>query len=106
MDPDFMRKARGWSAEEWQDAVDRLTARGLLDASAASLTLTDEGRVLREWVEERTDESALAPWQVLGEERTDRLAELLTPIALALIEGNEGMRISPIALTTESVLAS
>lgn len=101
LDPAYMRQARGWSGEEWDDAAQRLRERGLLDAGA----LTDEGRELRRWVEERTDAAAMAPWRALGEERTSRLAELLEPLAVRLTEGNEAMRLNPMALTAASIRA-
>lgn len=102
LDPAYMQQARGWSGEEWDGAARRLRERGLLDEAGA---LTDEGRELRRWVEERTDESAMAPWRALGEERTNRLADLLEPLALGLIEQNEAMRVNPMALTAASIRA-
>ena len=49
-------------------------------------------------VEERTDGAAEAPWQALGEGRTDRLADLLWPIAVRLTEQNDGYRNNPMAI--------
>jgi hypothetical protein len=102
LDPEYMRQARAWSLEEWEAAAARLTERGLLDDSGV---LTGEGRVLREWVEERTDAAATAPWRALGSERTEQLADLLTPLALTLTEHNESMRINPMALAAPTVRA-
>lgn len=90
-----MRTWRGWSEDEWAAAVGRLTGRGLLDGGGR---LTDTGRLLRVSVEERTDAAAEAPWQALGEGRTDRLAELLWPIAVRLTEQNDGYRNNPMAI--------
>jgi hypothetical protein len=78
-----MRKWRGWSEPEWAGAVRRLTERGLLDGEDR---LTAPGRELRSWVEERTDAAASAPWDALGEARTERLATLLAPLAERLID--------------------
>ncbi|MFI8291762.1 hypothetical protein ACIGBL_21745 [Streptomyces sp. NPDC085614] len=66
--------SRGWTEAEWAAARARLTARGLL---AADGTATDAGRALRAEVERRTDELAVAPWEALGAEATDRLSGLL-----------------------------
>ena len=52
-------ESRGWSAEEWESARDRLTTRGLVDADGAA---TNAGRELRRTVEEHTDQLAAAPW--------------------------------------------
>ena len=72
---------RKWSDEEWAAAEERLRARGWLDADGQ---LTDAGRAGRAEVEARTDALAGAPWEALGRERTERLLELLTPMARAI----------------------
>jgi hypothetical protein len=45
----------------------------------------------------------MAPWNAIGAGRTDRLADLLRPLALALSENNEAMRKNPMALTAASI---
>jgi hypothetical protein len=72
---------RKWSDEDWSAAEERLRARGWLDAGGA---LTDTGRAVRAEVEARTDTLAEEPWTALGPERTERLLELLTPMARAI----------------------
>jgi hypothetical protein len=72
---------RKWSDDEWVAAEERLTARGWLDAAGG---LTDAGRAGRAEVENRTDDLAGEPWRALGPERTERLLELLTPMARAI----------------------
>jgi hypothetical protein len=72
---------RKWSDEEWAAAEERLRARGWLDAGG---NLTDAGRAGRAEVEARTDALAEEPWRALGPERTERLLELLTPMARAI----------------------
>ncbi len=78
---DTLQSNRKWSDEEWVAAEDRLRARGWLDAAGS---LTDAGRAGRAEVEARTDELAEQPWRALGPERTERLLELLTPMARAI----------------------
>ncbi|MCX4981352.1 hypothetical protein [Streptomyces sp. NBC_00572] len=80
--PEPVFESRGWSAEEWAAARDRLIARGLLDADGAA---TEAGRSLRAEVERRTDELAAVPWAALGPDGTARLAELLGGPWLAAI---------------------
>lgn len=75
-------ESRGWSAEEWESARDRLTARGLVDADG---TATDAGRELRRTVEQRTDQLAAAPWQSLTAAEIDRLVELLGEFWVAVL---------------------
>jgi len=78
-----MRLWRGWSEPEWSGAARRLLERGLLDGEDR---IGDAGREVRSWVEERTDAAASAPWDALGDERTQRLAALLAPLAERLAE--------------------
>ena len=75
-------ESRGWSAEEWSAAGERLVARGLLGEDG---TATDAGRTLRREVERRTDELAAAPWRALGPEATGRLADLLGEFWVAVL---------------------
>ncbi|MPQ98452.1 hypothetical protein GB931_11095 [Modestobacter sp. I12A-02628] len=72
---------RGWTDEEWAEAVERLTARGLLDADG----LTDAGRQLRADVEAETDALSAAPWEHLGRERTERVVEVARALAGRLV---------------------
>ena len=76
-----LQSNRKWSDEEWAAAEERLKSRGWLDAAG---NLTDAGRAGRAEVEARTDELAEEPWRALGDERTERLLELLTPMARAI----------------------
>lgn len=101
LDPQYMRQARAWSPDEWQAAAGRLQERGLLEDG-----ITPEGIELRRWVEDRTDAAAEEPWRTLGTERSEQLAKLLGPLALSLSEGNEAMRLNPMALNAEKVRAA
>ena len=100
LDPEYMRQARAWPLDEWLAADARLRERGLIDDG-----LTAEGHDLRRWVEDRTDAAAEEPWRAFGGERSERLAELLGPLALSLSEENEAMRLNPMALSAEKVRA-
>ncbi|MFI9643340.1 hypothetical protein ACIG87_25365 [Micromonospora sp. NPDC051925] len=71
---------RGWTEEQWADARTRLVARGWLTTDGVP---TDAGRGGLRAVEDATDRAATRPWQALGPDRTDRLRELLDPIARA-----------------------
>ncbi|MEU5878369.1 hypothetical protein [Spirillospora sp. NPDC047279] len=75
--------SRGWSGDEWGAARDRLASRGLVGADGAA---TAGGRELRDTVERITDDLAIGPWQALGREAADRLAELTLPILVANLE--------------------
>jgi hypothetical protein len=97
----YMQKARGWSDEEWAAAQARLADRGLVADGA----ITPAGTALRAQIEQTTDELADAPWQALGAEKTQRLADLLRPMAKSLADQNEAMQSNPMAIDARSALA-
>ncbi len=99
---DYLREARSVPADEWAAAERRLTERGVLHEPGA---LTGEGVELRESIEALTDEAAAAPWQELGEQGCDRLVELLAPLSLRIVRGNDRMTANPMALRPEAHLA-
>ncbi len=76
-----LQENRKWSDDDWAAAEERLQSRGWLDGDG---NLTDAGRAGRAEIEARTDALAEAPWQALGPARTERLRELLTPMARAI----------------------
>ncbi|MDJ0393185.1 hypothetical protein QMK17_07555 [Rhodococcus sp. G-MC3] len=82
---EFARKRRGWSTEQWSDAVSTLVDREILDENGG---LTEHGKDLRTLVEDITDDLALAPWASLGEDGAARLVELATPWRTSLLEQN------------------
>jgi hypothetical protein len=80
--PEVARATRGWNQDEWDSAVSGLAARGLVDGEGA---LTPAGQALRAQVEDETDRLAAAPWQHLGEQRTEdavRIGKAMTRIIL------------------------
>ena len=79
---EFARKRRGWSSEQWNDAVASLADRELLTADGA---LTQDGKDLRALVEDITNDLALAPWAALGEDGAARLVALATPWREAIV---------------------
>ena len=75
--PEEVFGSRGWSAQEWSAARDRLAARGWIDAAGKA---TERGQQGRDEIEWRTDRLADAPWLALGPGRAQRLAELAGPL--------------------------
>ncbi|GAA2121748.1 hypothetical protein GCM10009759_71720 [Kitasatospora saccharophila] len=69
----LLKRTRGWSAQQWDAARDRLRARGLLDGAGE---LTPAGAALRDEAEALTDRLDAAPYAHLGPTATDRLTEL------------------------------
>jgi hypothetical protein len=76
--PAEYRPPRGWDEEHWAATQAGLVDRGWLDDAGQ---VTAEGRRVYAGVEDVTDRIAAAPWRELGVARTQRLAELIQPIA-------------------------
>ena len=75
---------RGWSDEEWSAARTRLVERGILTPGGGA---TEKGARLRQWVEDVTDDLALAPWRVLGGAAAERAEALLREPARRVVGG-------------------
>jgi hypothetical protein len=78
-----LQGVRGWTDEDWEQAADRLRDRGWVDAGGAA---TPAGRAVHQSIEDATDRAAARPWARLGEARTQELAGLLAPVAMACAE--------------------
>ena len=72
-DPEFGRKLRGWSREQWDAAVDALRSRDLLDGDGQ---LTAAGNELRTKIEDLTDDLAVAPWRTVSDADVQELVSL------------------------------
>lgn len=81
---DVLQNTRNWSDDAWTAAVDRLIDRGLLDPEG---TLSEVGVERRQWVEDRTDQLALAPYESIGVDGCDRLRQLARPFSQAIVAG-------------------
>ena len=87
---EVLKSSRARTDEDWAGAEAGLRDRGWL---ASDGTLTDAGRAHRQWVEDRTDQLAVAPWQHLGAEGCNRLRELVRPFSKAIVaSGSFGFR--------------
>jgi len=79
-----LQTSRSWGDDAWSASVDRLAARGLVDADGA---FTEAGAAFRQGIEDRTDELAVGPWRVLGQDGCDELRSLVRPLSKAIVEG-------------------
>lgn len=93
--PEVYERTRGWSADDWQAAVDRLAGRGLVTAGGG---ITAAGRELRSEIERRTDELAVAPYAAMGEAGVESLQQLLTPAARQVMASGEILFPNPMGL--------
>jgi hypothetical protein len=91
-----LRVHRSWPEEEWSAEVGAMTAAGLLDDGGV---LTPSGMALHAAVEADTDAVAEQPWQVLGVVGTERLADLLTPLARTVFDSGTFPVPNPVGIT-------
>jgi hypothetical protein len=80
---DIVQGSRGWADEEWEASLDGLRSRGLVVADGE--TLTDEGRALRERVEDDTDRLASSPLTTLGDD-AEAVAATLRTVARDVVD--------------------
>jgi hypothetical protein len=69
----FAATSRGWTPEQWQQAVDDLLSRGFVTVDGG---LADRGAALREQLEEATDVASAGPLGVLTGAEVERLTAL------------------------------
>lgn len=77
----WIQDEAAWTEADEARAVDRLAARGWLDADG---TATAEGRAGRQRIEDLTDRLDLPVWSGLGLDRSRRLFELLSRFGAVL----------------------
>jgi hypothetical protein len=100
-DAESLRLGRSWPRQDWQSAVEQLRASGHLDAAGR---LTEAGQALHLSIEAATDRAAEQPWDALGERATQRLAELLTPLAAVMFSSGTVPLPNPVGLPTPDVI--
>lgn len=80
-----LRNTRQWSEEQWAAAADGLREREILEPGDEDV-LTEEGRALRQRIEDLTDRLAEPAYAALGEDGVNRLVEVGKPLSDAVIE--------------------
>ncbi len=79
--PDDLQKSRGWTVDDWSEAVGRCRDRQLVDPDGG---LSAAGRRLRRDIEATTDRLAFAPWSDRSEGDRQRLLATLNAAAEAV----------------------
>jgi hypothetical protein len=92
---EVLQPNRGWSDEEWAAATDRIRERGWLEDDG---TLSPEGRAVRRHLENDTDRLAEDPWRRIGESRTERFMELVSPLTDTILSFGEMPTQNPVGL--------
>jgi hypothetical protein len=75
-----LQPVRGWTDEQWDNALAGLADRGWVDADGR---LTSAGQAAHDAVEHATDRAAARPWARFGADAAAELAGVLTPLAKA-----------------------
>lgn len=78
-----LKATRSWSDDEWDAGVEVLAERGIVNADGS---FTDAGRAQRQWIEDRTDQNALAPYLEIGDDAALTLrgtGKMLTGLVIA-----------------------
>jgi hypothetical protein len=85
-----LETTRGWPAGAWDEAIDSLQEKGLVDAGGA---FTDIGREFREAIEDETNRAVHPLIAAVGPEQAQHLCDLLKPIRDALIDAGAFARV-------------
>jgi hypothetical protein len=96
---DMQRSSRGWSEQEWEQAVATLESRGILHSGS----LTEEGAALRTRIEGRTDELALEPWVRVGPDVYTEFVDGMEPLTNAILASDIVPYPNPMGLTRPPV---
>jgi hypothetical protein len=81
LDAASMKKARGWTEDEWDDEAERLIKRGLL---ASDRRIAPAGADLLDRAEQLTNRLALGPLASLDDHEVRAVAASLLPVAIAV----------------------
>jgi len=81
-DRETILKIRGWTADEWASATERLAARGLVDPDGG---ITAGGRELRSAIEAHTDELSAEPCNRIASAGVTQLTDALGPLVEHLV---------------------
>jgi hypothetical protein len=81
LDAEAMKKARGWTDDEWSAEADRLVGRGLLTSDRR---VTEQSAALLNRAEHDTNRLATGPLENLSDDAIREVAGRLAPIAAAV----------------------
>lgn len=97
---EFIKRARDYGDDEWQQCADSLTGRGLLAPDGA---LTDAGHELKDRVEAQTDAAALSALDGLTDGEIETLFRALTPITRLVVAGGDLPAKTPMGLRRDEL---
>jgi hypothetical protein len=80
IEAETMKRARGWTEDQWASEVESLAARGMLERDGS---ITDAGIEALGRTETLTNRLALDPWSELDDQGVVHTARLVAPVAVA-----------------------
>ncbi len=78
---------RSFQADDYQAALNKLVEKGWVSEGKDGYQVSDEGKKVRDQIEDATDANYFAPWNVLSKEDLQTLESTLT----ALIQANQSL---------------
>ncbi|MCV7225607.1 SCO6745 family protein [Mycolicibacterium komossense] len=101
VDPEYIKRTRDYDDDEWQQCCAGLARRGLIDA--ADLTVTAQGRDLKQQIEAVTNTVALSAFDALDDSEIEALFAALTPITRTVIAGGDLPEMTPMGLRRDEL---
>ncbi|MFD2414852.1 helix-turn-helix domain-containing protein [Amycolatopsis pigmentata] len=98
---EILREGRKWDRDTWCATEADLRGRAWIDQAGR---LTEAGVAEHARIEEATDAAAEQPWRALGADATNRLAELLAPLARDVVRAGLIPGGNPVGLTASARL--
>jgi hypothetical protein len=92
---DVLQPTRGWTDEDWEQAIARMTTRGLLDEDGV---VTKYGHWLHTDIETATDDLAAESWRAVPDEAVAEVLDVLLPWAEAIHASGQIRQPNPMGL--------
>jgi len=97
---EMIMRSRDYDEAQWAQVCAGLAERGLLDDSGA---LTAAGAALKQRIEDRTDELALAALDALTDDEVETLFRALTPLTRAVVAAGDVPAVTPMGLSRDDL---
>ncbi|ORA38721.1 SCO6745 family protein [Mycobacterium aquaticum] len=97
---EMLMRSRDYDDEQWEHYSDELRVRGLLDGAGE---LTEEGRRLKQTIEDRTDAAALSALDGLTDAEVETLFQTLTPITRQVVAAGDLPAATPMGLRRDDL---
>lgn len=97
---EMIAPSRDYDEGDWQEQLDGLAARGLVDAEGA---LTAAGADLKAQIEDNTDRLALRAFDALDDRQLGALFAVLTPLTRLVVAGGDVPAATPMGLNRDEL---